>query len=232
MELGGHSPVIVCEDVDAAAVGRLCAQFKFRNAGQVCISPSRFYVHRSVAERFTAAFVAFAKGLVLGDPLQEATTMGPLSTPKQLQRVEALSSDTEASGAKLLCGGRRPAGRNKGYFFEPTVFAEVPDDARLMREEPFGPVAPINVFDDLDGAIARANATDYGLAAYAFTGSLGQAQRLSRELHSGMVGLNTFAIAHAEAPFGGIDHSGMGREGGRQAIHDYLNVKLTHFIAA
>jgi succinate-semialdehyde dehydrogenase/glutarate-semialdehyde dehydrogenase len=232
MELGGHSPVIVCEDADAEAVGRLCAQFKFRNAGQVCISPSRFYVHEAVAERFSAAFVAFARGLSLGDPLQEATTMGPLATRKQLERVEALSAETAASGAKLLCGGRRPAGRNKGYFFEPTVFAEVPDGARLMREEPFGPVAPINVFSDLDAAIARANATDYGLAAYAFTGSLERAQRLSRELHSGMVGLNTFAIAHAEAPFGGIDQSGMGREGGRQAIHDYLNVKLSHFMAA
>jgi len=232
MELGGHSPVIVCDDVDAEAVGRLCAQFKFRNSGQVCISPSRFYVHEAVVERFSAAFVDFARSLSLGDPLQERTTMGPLSTRKQVERIEALSADTEASGARLLHGGRRPAGRNKGHFFEPTVFAEVPDDARLMREEPFGPVAPINTFRDLDAAIRRANDTDYGLAAYAFTASLGRAQKLSRELHSGMVGLNTFAIAHAEAPFGGIDHSGMGREGGRQAIQDYLNVKLSHFMPA
>jgi succinate-semialdehyde dehydrogenase/glutarate-semialdehyde dehydrogenase len=232
MELGGHSPVVVCEDVDAEAVGRLCAQFKFRNAGQVCISPSRFYVHEGVVERFTSAFVGFARELALGDPLEQATTMGPLTTRRQLERIEALSRDTEASGARLLCGGRRPADRNKGYFFEPTVFAEVPEDARLMREEPFGPLAPINAFRDLGAAIQRANDTEYALAAYAFTGSLEKAQRLSRELHSGMVGLNSFAIAHAEAPFGGMDYSGMGREGGRQAIGDYQNVKLSHFVAA
>jgi succinate-semialdehyde dehydrogenase/glutarate-semialdehyde dehydrogenase len=118
---------------------------------------------------------------------------------------------------------------NKGFFFEPTVFEDVPDDARIMREEPFGPIAPITTFSDLDDAIERANSTPYGLAAYAFTRSQSCAQALSDGLHAGMVGLNTFMVAHAEAPFGGVDFSGMGREGGRQAIHDYLNVKLTHF---
>jgi len=230
MELGGHSPVIVCDDVDVEAVAALCGQFKFRNAGQVCISPNRFYVHESVAPAFKKTFVEYAESLKLGDGREADTTMGPLTTPRQLDRIEALSAETEASGAKRLTGGRRPTSTNKGYFFEPTVFEDVPDDARIMQDEPFGPVAPINTFRDIDQAIERANDTNYGLAAYVFTRDLGRAQHLSRAIHSGMVGVNTFAIAHAEAPFGGVDYSGMGREGGRQAIHDYLNVKLSHFM--
>ena len=231
MELGGHSPVIVCDDVDAEAVAMLCGQFKFRNAGQVCISPNRFYVHESVAPAFKKTFVAFAESLKLGDGRDPNTTMGPLTTRRQLDRIEALSAETEASGARLLTGGRRPTATNKGYFFSPTVFENVPDDARIMHDEPFGPVAPVNTFSDIDEAIARANDTEYGLAAYVFTRDLGRAQYLSASIHSGMVGVNTFAVAHAEAPFGGVDYSGMGREGGRQAIHDYLNIKLSHFMA-
>lgn len=229
MELGGHAPVVVCEDADVDKSAELCAQFKFRNAGQVCIAPNRFYVHRSVADRFAEKMVEAAQALKLGDSQNENTTMGPLTLGSQLERIEVLSADTESSDATLLTGGRRPAQMNKGYFFEPTVFADVPDDARIMREEPFGPIAPIAGFDDLDEAVDRANSTPYGLAAYAFTGSHAKAEKLSRELQSGMVGINNFMIAHAEAPFGGINHSGMGREGGRQAIHDYLNIKLTHF---
>ena len=229
MELGGHAPVVICEDADLDKAAEQCAAFKFRNAGQVCIAPNRFYVHRKLADRFTEAMVASAKAQKLGDSQSADTTMGPMTLASQLERIEKLSADTEKSGAKLMTGGRRPTETNKGFFFEPTVFADVPDDARIMREEPFGPVAPIASFDDLDDAIARANSTPYGLAAYAFTGSQATAEKLSRELCSGMVGLNTFMIAHAEAPFGGIGHSGMGREGGRQAIHDYLNVKMTHF---
>lgn len=232
MELGGHAPVVICEDADVDAAAAQCAMFKYRNAGQVCIAPNRFYVHENVAARFTDDMVAAAKALVLGDSQDAATTMGPLTLASQRDRVEKLCDETVADGARCLTGGRRPATRNKGFFFEPTVLADVPDASRIMREEPFGPLAPIATFRDLDEAIERSNSTPYGLAAYAFTGSQKKAEALSRGLQAGMVGINTFMIAHAEAPFGGINHSGMGREGGRQAINDYLNVKMTHFIAA
>jgi succinate-semialdehyde dehydrogenase/glutarate-semialdehyde dehydrogenase len=232
MELGGHAPVVICEDADVDNAAALCALFKFRNTGQVCIAPNRFYVHESLAERFGNGMVKAAEALVLGDSQGCTTTMGPLTLASQRDRVEALSADTEASGARRLTGGRRPASRNKGFFFEPTVFSDVPDHARIMRDEPFGPLAPIAIFRDFDDAITRANSTPYGLAAYGFTGSQRYAEALSAGLSAGMVGINTFMIAHAEAPFGGINHSGMGREGGRQAIHDYLNVKLTHFFSA
>lgn len=229
MELGGHAPVVVCRDADVAKAADLCAQFKFRNAGQVCIAPSRFYVHEDIASYFTEKMVESAESLVLGNSQNEAVSMGPLTLPQQRDKIEALTESTVKSGARLMTGGRRPAHLNKGYFFEPTVFADVPEDAEVMSEEPFGPIAPITTFSDFDDAIERANATPYGLAAYGFTGDHGTAEALSKGLHAGMVGVNTFMIAHAEAPFGGIDHSGMGREGGRHAIQDYLNTKLTHF---
>lgn len=231
MELGGHAPVIICEDADVEAAAMQCAQFKFRNAGQVCIAPNRFYVHESIADRFTRGMVDAAKALVLGDSQDAKTSMGPLTLASQRDRIEKLSADTEAAGARLLTGGRRPTDKNKGYFFEPTVLADVPDGARIMQDEPFGPIAPVATFRDFDDAIARANSTPFGLAAYGFTKSQRLAQALSSELHAGMVGVNTFMIAHAEAPFGGVGHSGMGREGGPQAILDYLDVKLTHFMA-
>lgn len=230
MELGGHSPVVVCADSDVDEAAKQSAAFKFRNAGQVCISPNRFYVEGSVADHFTSRMAQEAETLVLGDSQDAATTMGPLTLPSQRDRIEGLVADAIEAGARLRTGGKRPQSRNSGYFYEPTVLSDVPDTARIMREEPFGPVAAITTFRNLDEAIARANSTPFGLAAYAFTGSHAKAERLSAGLHSGMVGVNTFMIAHAEAPFGGIDHSGMGREGGRQAIHDYLNIKLSHFI--
>ncbi|MGR3344763.1 MAG: aldehyde dehydrogenase family protein, partial [Paracoccaceae bacterium] len=220
---------VICDDADVVAAADLCGQFKFRNAGQVCIAPNRFYVHENIATKFTERMVEVANAQVLGDSQKAETTMGPLTLALQLERVEKLSVETEASGARLLAGGKRPAHLNNGYFFEPTIFADVPDDARIMREEPFGPIAPIATFNDLDDAIERANSTPFGLAAYAFTGDHAKAEALSKGLHSGMVGVNTFMIAHAEAPFGGVDHSGMGREGGTQAIFDYLNTKMTHF---
>jgi succinate-semialdehyde dehydrogenase/glutarate-semialdehyde dehydrogenase len=232
MELGGHAPVIVCDDTDVDAAAAQCAMFKFRNAGQVCIAPNRFYVHDAVVQQFTEGMVAAARALVLGDSQDPTSTMGPLTLASQRDRVEALCDETVSEGARCLTGGRRPASRNKGFFFEPTVLGDVPDGARIMREEPFGPLAPIATFRDLDDAIERSNSTPYGLSAYAFTSSQNKAEALSRGLQSGMVGINTFMIAHAEAPFGGINHSGMGREGGRQAILDYTNVKLTHFMAA
>lgn len=230
MELGGHSPVIVCDDVDVQAVADMCGLFKFRNAGQVCIAPNRFYVHEKVASEFKEKMVAYAHSLKLGDGRDEDTGMGPLTTRRQLARIESLSADTKATGANVLTGSHRPKETNKGYFFEPTIFEDVANDARIMREEPFGPLAPVNTFSDVDEAIERANDTEYGLAAYVFTRSLGRAQHMAREIRTGMLGVNTFLVAHAEAPFGGVKHSGMGREGGPQAIHDYMDVKLSHFM--
>jgi len=229
MELGGHSAVVICEDADIDVAADLCAQFKFRNAGQVCIAPNRFYVHESKAEQFIGKMVETARALVVGDSQATDSDMGPITLASQRDRIESLIADTIKSGAKLETGGGRPAHLNTGYFIEPTIFSNVPDDARIMQEEPFGPVAPIATFRTLDDAIERANSTPYGLAAYAFTGSHATAEILSKGLHAGMVGVNNFMVAHAEVPFGGVDHSGMGREGGRQSIHDYLNTKMTHF---
>jgi succinate-semialdehyde dehydrogenase/glutarate-semialdehyde dehydrogenase len=230
MELGGHAPVVVCADANIDEAAKLSAAFKFRNAGQVCIAPNRFYVEESVAERFTERLSREAEALILGDSQDAATTMGPLTLRSQRDRIEELVADAIGAGARLRTGGERQQSRNSGYFYKPTVLSDVPDSARIMREEPFGPVAAIATFRDIDDAIARANSTPFGLAAYAFTGSHAKAETLSAGLRAGMVGINTFMIAHAEAPFGGIDHSGMGREGGRQAIADYLNVKLSHFV--
>jgi succinate-semialdehyde dehydrogenase/glutarate-semialdehyde dehydrogenase len=230
MELGGHAPVIVCGDADVEKAAIQSAAFKFRNAGQVCISPNRFFVEESVAEQFTQRLCEEANALVLGDSQDAATTMGPLTLPSQRDRIEGLVADAVEAGARLRTGGKRPPSRNAGYFYEPTVLSDVPDTARIMCEEPFGPVAAVATFRSLDDAIERANSTPFGLAAYAFTSSHATAEALSARIRSGMVGVNTFLIAHAEAPFGGINHSGMGREGGRQAINDYLNVKLTHFV--
>jgi succinate-semialdehyde dehydrogenase / glutarate-semialdehyde dehydrogenase len=231
MELGGHSPVVVCADADVEAAAVQCAGFKFRNAGQVCIAPNRFYVEDSVADRFIATMKAEAEALVVGDSQNPDVSMGPLTLASGREKVERLIDDAVQRGAKLVTGGSRPADRNAGFFLEPTVLADVPGDAQIMIEEPFGPVAPIARFSDFDEGISQANATPYGLAAYAFTGSHAKAEALSKRLHAGMVGVNTFMIAHAEAPFGGLDHSGMGREGGREAIKDYQNTKLSHIMA-
>ncbi len=231
MELGGHSPVVVCADADIEEAAKQCAAFKFRNAGQVCIAPNRFYVEEAAADQFLDVMAREAEALVLGDSQDEATTMGPLTLPSGRDKVEHLIAQAIESGARLVTGGKRPETRNTGYFLEPTVLADVPDGAEIMSQEPFGPVAPVATFTSFDDAIKRANSTPYALAAYAFTGDQDKAQALSRRLHAGMVGVNTFFVAHTEAPFGGMDHSGMGREGGPDAIKDYQNVKLTHMMA-
>lgn len=228
MELGGHAPVVVCADADIEAAAVQCAAFKFRNAGQVCIAPSRFYVEDSVMDRFLDRFKAEAEALKLGDSQDETTTMGPLTLASGREKIELLTADAISRGGRLVSGGKRPDGSNKGYFFEPTIVADVPDDAQIMSDEPFGPLAPVARFSDFSDVLNRANSTPFGLAAYGFTGSHAKAEALSKGLHAGMVGVNTFMIAHAEAPFGGIDHSGSGREGGRDAVRDYQNVKLTH----
>ena len=224
MELGGHAPVIVFDDADIDGAADMTAQSKFRNAGQVCVSPWRFYIHEGSVDRFANRFVEVTKKLKLGDGMMPGVDVGPLTTKRRLEAVEDLVADTKARGAELLHGGKRPAGFNRGFFHEPTVFRNVPDDARVMNEEPFGPIAPITTFRDFDEVMKLANALKVGLGGYVFTRSLKRAHEASEAMETGMVGVNTLALASAEAPFGGIKESGFGREGGSLGIKDYLDV--------
>jgi len=223
MELGGHAPVIVCEDADVELAVKSAGAAKFRNAGQVCISPTRFLVHNSVRPQFTDAFVALAEGLKIGDGLDEAIQMGPLANDRRLTAMAEIRDDAVAKGAELLTGGERIG--NAGNFWKPTVLADVPLKARLFNDEPFGPVAGIRGFDRLDEAIAEANRLAFGLAGYAFTRSLANADLLSRRVEVGMLWVNTPAAGTAELPFGGIKDSGYGTEGGPEALDAYLNIR-------
>ena len=225
MELGGHGPVIVFDDVDAAAAAETCAATKFRNCGQVCISPSRFYVHENSYDAFSAKFAEVAQSITVGNGLEDGTQMGPMANARGLETAKAMVADATSKGAGILAGGAPPSDQNRGYFFEPTVLGNVPDDAMIMTEEPFGPVAPLTTFTDYDEVMARANALPFGLAGYIFSQNLGTATRASEDLEVGMVGVNEMLLATAEAPFGGIKESGMGREGGALGIHDYLEPK-------
>lgn len=224
MELGGHAPVLVFGDVDPVATAKIAAAGKFRNAGQVCVSPTRFMVHESIYAPFVETFVATAQALKVGDGLDPATEMGPLANDRRLAAVEAVVADAVAQGARLRTGGERIG--NVGYFYQPTVLTDVPESAKVLHEEPFGPIAVISPFADREAAMARANATAYGLAAYAFTSSQADAAFVARRFESGMVGINTFGIGGAEGPFGGIKESGYGREGGMEGIEAYLTNKL------
>jgi len=228
MELGGQAPVLVMADADVQMAAETAALAKFRNAGQVCTSPSRFYVHESIAEQFTEGFVAVARSLKLGNGLDRSVTMGPMATARQRERTEALVADARDRGATIRCGGGRPRDINAGYFFEPTVLADLDPASEILVEEPFAPVAPIIPFADSRDVLTQANGLEAGLAAYVFTRSLSQAAMLSEELQAGVVGVNTCAVAMPEAPFGGVKQSGYGREGGITAIYDYLNVKFIH----
>jgi succinate-semialdehyde dehydrogenase/glutarate-semialdehyde dehydrogenase len=225
MELGGHAPVLVFEDADIIKAAEICANTKFRNCGQVCISPSRFYVQESVYERFAARFVEVAQSIKVGRGCDAGVAMGPLANARGLEHMKALVADATGRGAKILTGGKAPAGFNRGFFFEPTVLGGVSDDARIMREEPFGPVAPLTTFKSFEEVIPRANGLPFGLAGYLFTSSLRTATLASEALEVGMVGVNDMLLACAEAPFGGIKESGMGREGGALGIFDYLEPK-------
>ncbi|MBM3631306.1 MAG: NAD-dependent succinate-semialdehyde dehydrogenase [Alphaproteobacteria bacterium] len=228
MELSGHSPFIVCEDVNINNVADIAIATKFRNNGQVCISPNRFYIQEKRKDEFVQVFMDKAKKLKIGNGLDEGVQIGPLSTAKRLEEVEKLVETTKKEGAKVLMGGKRPSGFNKGYFYEPTVFDNVKDNFTIMREEPFGPLVPILTFKTFDEVIDRANNNDLGLCSYLYTNSMDQAHRGSELLESGVVAINTGAVAVAEAPFGGIKQTGYGREGGSMAIKDYLNTKYTH----
>ena len=228
MELSGHSPFIVFDDVDLNKVTDMAIFAKFRNNGQVCISPSRFYIHESKKNEFTKLMVEKTKKLKIGNGMDKDTILGPLTTKKRLEEIETLVETTKKEGAKILCGGKKPADFNKGYFFEPTVFDDVEDNFTIMHQEPFGPLVPILSFKDFDEVVKRANNNDLGLASYVYTNNLEKAHRASELMQTGTVAVNTAVVAVPEAPFGGIKQTGYGREGGSMAIKDYLNVKYTH----
>ncbi len=223
MELGGHAPVIVCDDVDPAVVAPICADRKYRNTGQVCTSPTRFYVDEGLFGRFSDAFTAKANATIVGDGLIEGIEMGPVANDRRLEAMARLVEDAVEQGADLLAGGARIG--NKGYFFEPTVLANVPDTARIMAEEPFGPIAILNPVGSLDEGIYQANRLPYGLAAYGFTHSAANADRMAEGVEAGNLSINTLEASLPETPFGGVKWSGYGREGGEEGLHHYTVVK-------
>ena len=225
MELGGHSPVLVFADADVEQAAEIAARGKFRNMGQVCISASRFYVEQSAADRFITRFVEVVKGLKMGRGCQADTEVGPLANQRRLDAVEAMVADAVSKGATVSHGGRRASEFDRGFFYEPTVLCDVDPSMAVMTDEPFGPIAPITTFTDLDDALAKANATEFGLAGYVFTSNTRTAFLAAEGLEVGMVGINNLVIATAEAPFGGIKASGFGREGGSEGIEAYTNTK-------
>jgi len=224
MELGGHAPVIVTADADIDKAIATMATHKFRNAGQVCVSPTRFLVEEAVADRFIDGFTEAAKAIKVGAGTDADTVMGPLANDRRIPALQALVDDAVDHGGRLTTGGRRIG--NKGWFFEPTVLADVPLSARIMNEEPFGPVAVINRFASLGDAIAEANRLPFGLAAYAWTGSAAAAGRIAAEVEAGMTTINHLGLALPEVPFGGIKDSGYGTEGGSEAIEAYLDTRF------
>ncbi|CDN57016.1 2,5-dioxopentanoate dehydrogenase (NAD+) (plasmid) [Neorhizobium galegae bv. officinalis bv. officinalis str. HAMBI 1141] len=223
MELGGHAPVVVFDDADQTAALDMSVQRKYRNGGQVCVSPTRFYVQDKSYDAFCAGFAERAAKITVGDGLDPATGMGPLVHGRRRDAIEALVQDATSKGAKLLAGGHRI--NNEGFFYAPTVLADVPGDARIMSEEPFGPVAVLNRFSDFDDAVTKANELPYGLAAYAFSNSHKTIAKLSDALEAGMVGINSFNISMPETPFGGVKASGHGSEVGIEGVDAYMVTK-------
>jgi succinate-semialdehyde dehydrogenase/glutarate-semialdehyde dehydrogenase len=224
MELGGHAPVMVFEDADIAATAKTMAMFKTRNAGQVCVSPTRFLIQNDAFEPFVETFVETIKTVKVGDGTEPGTQMGPLANERRIPAVEALIQDAVERGGKLLTGGNRIG--NRGNFFEPSVLVDVPTEARIMNEEPFGPVAIINRFATQEEAIAEANRLPYGLATYAYTGSARTMQALGDQVETGMITINHLGLALPEVPFGGVKDSGYGTEGGADALEPYLVAKF------
>lgn len=227
MELGGHSPVLVFEDADIARAAKQLARFKCRNAGQVCISPTRFYVHNDVYDEFLEVFVQTLKTITVGDGLDPATQMGPLAHERRVPTMTRFVEDAVKLGGKVVLGGE-PLER-KGHFFSPTVVTDLPENSLLMTEEPFGPIAPIVRFSETDDVVKRANSLPFGLSSYVFTTSLQTATHVSNRLEAGMVNINHFGSALPETPFGGIKDSGIGSEGGSETFDGYLVTKfVTH----
>ncbi len=228
MELSGHSPFIVFDDVDLNKVTDMAISAKFRNNGQVCISPSRFYIHETKKNDFINLLIKKTKKLKIGNGMNKDVALGPMTTKQRLDGIEKLVEKTKKEGANVLLGGRRPQGFNKGFFYEPTIFDNVKDNFTIMKEEPFGPLVPILSFNEFDEVITRANDNDLGLCSYIYTNDLEKAHKASELMETGCVAVNTPVVAVAEAPFGGIKQTGYGREGGSMAIKDYLNIKYTH----
>jgi succinate-semialdehyde dehydrogenase / glutarate-semialdehyde dehydrogenase len=224
MELGGHAPVIVFDDADIGLATRLVASAKYRNAGQVCASPTRMLVQESVYEQFVDGFLAHTKALKIGNGLESGTTMGPLANTRRMAAMETFIGDAQQKGATVRTGGNRIG--NKGNFFEPTVLTDVPTEARVMNEEPFGPLALISPFRGFDDVVAEANRLPYGLASYAYTRSARTANAIAAAVEAGMMSINHHGLALPETPFGGVRDSGYGSEGGSEAIEAYLNTKF------
>lgn len=223
MELGGHAPVIVCEDTDVHAAAISGAVRKMRNAGQVCTSPTRFFVHESIFDEYVETFVRRAAATVVGNGVDAGVEMGPLANERRVGALADLVEDARTQGADLKTGGSKIG--NKGYFFEPTVLANVPDSARVMQEEPFGPLAIINAVGSLDEAIAKANSVPYGLAAYGFTNRADYVDRMIDGIEAGNISINTLEASLPETPFGGVKSSGSGREGGTEGLYHYMVTK-------
>ncbi len=224
MELGGHAPVIVFDDVDVETVLDLSATSKFRNAGQVCVSPTRYYVHEKIYQRFVDGFAARASSWTVGDGLVETNKMGPLAHSLRLNWMEEMLTDAKKHGAHFDAGGSRIPG--PGYFWEPTVISEVPNEARIMNEEPFGPIAIINPFSDFGDVIKQANRLPYGLAAYAFTRSNRTVNLLAEQIEAGLIGINSYLISVRDSPFGGVKESGHGSEEGMEGLEACLVTKF------
>ena len=224
MELGGHSPVLVFDDADIEPAAEMLARSKIRNAGQVCVSPTRFYVQEKAYEKFLARFTDVIASIKIGDGLATGTEMGPLAHERRIASMEAFLDDASHRGGKIVTGGSRIG--TKGFFFSPTVVTDLPDDAKLMVDEPFGPVAPVVRFKTAEEALRRANSLPFGLASYVFTNSLKTATQVSNGLEAGMVNINHFGMALSETPFGGIKDSGIGSEGGTETFDGYLVTKF------
>jgi succinate-semialdehyde dehydrogenase/glutarate-semialdehyde dehydrogenase len=224
MELGGHAPAIVFDDADVDTASRLLAGAKYRNAGQVCVSPTRVLVQERVYDQFVSGFLQHSKALKVGDGLEAGTTMGPMANPRRITAMETFIGDATQRGATVQTGGHRIG--NKGNFFEPTVLTDVPKDARVMNEEPFGPLAVISPFGTFDEVVKEANRVPYGLASYAYTRSAKTANAIAAAVESGMISINHHGLALPEVPFGGVKDSGYGSEGGSEAIENYLNTKF------
>ncbi len=225
LELGGHAPFIVFPDADPEVVAKAAVLGKFRNNGQVCISPSRFFVHQDVSKKFTEVAVEEAKKLRLGNGLEEGVVVGPMFEKKAMDGTQALIDDARGKGAKILTGGGRSKSHSKGYFFEPTILSGLSSDARILTDEPFAPVMPVLDFSKIDDVIAAANNTVYGLAAYVFTNDLSVAWRMAEGLEAGIIGLNDPVPATPQCPFGGMKESGMGRELAHEGLEAYLETK-------
>jgi succinate-semialdehyde dehydrogenase/glutarate-semialdehyde dehydrogenase len=224
MELGGHSPVLVFEDADVERAAKMLARFKTRNAGQVCISPSRFYVQKSVYDKFLSVFVDTLSKIKVGSGLEPKVDMGPLAHGRRIESMSRFVEDARNVGGTVVLGGDAIIGN--GFFFPPTVITNLPDNAKLMQEEPFGPIAPVVSFNDTDEVITRANSLPFGLASYVFTNNLKIATHVSNTLEAGLVNINHFGSALPETPFGGIKDSGMGSEGGLETFDGYLTTKF------